>query len=233
MRTHQTRKKGTGLTVVDSRQELLTGDLSQERVDIIGCGMHGSWAAIALARMGVGTIRLWDEDTVGEENLETQFYRPSDVGKPKTEALRSLLRSFGYSGQVIVMGRFSLDDDLFPIVSCHADSMAIRQDAAKTAMRMQSKLFMESRSAANEIFFHAFKPAEGEVAHYLENYFPETVATVACGETGTAAVGMQVAALVGGTMLRSNAGEHITAFPEEHSVSLGMYHAAKRFDRGS
>lgn len=219
--------------VDDSRQELLTGDLSSERIDIIGCGMHGSWAALAIARMGIGTIRLWDEDTVGNENLETQFYRPQDVGKPKADALRILLSSFGYRGRIIVEGRFTPTDDVFPIVSCHADSMTVRQDAAKAAMRCKSRLFMESRSAANEVFFHAFSPDRENVEHYIGNYFPEVVAEIACGETGTAAVGMQVASLVCGTMLRSNAGEHIALFPGEHSVSLGLYHTAKPFRPGS
>ena len=86
--------RATEKPATESRQAELTKGVSTNPVDIIGCGMHGSWTALALARLGVPSLRLWDGDTVSPANLDTQAYRTGDVGEPKSKALASLLRSF-------------------------------------------------------------------------------------------------------------------------------------------
>jgi len=222
--------------MVDSRQELLTGNLSEVAVDIIGLGMHGSWVAITMARMGISKMRLWDDDEVGEENLETQAYRPVDVGRKKTDALYRVLKLFGYTGIIELRGKFELVIDqaggmeaFYPIVLCHADSMLTRQEVAKHAMMSESALFIESRSAANDLFIHSFVPTMEKLSLYLNGYFPENIQQVACGATGSIAVGMQVAGIIGGIISVSKAGEFADMLPNEHSISLGMYHTSRPF----
>ena len=108
--------------------------------------------------------------------------------------------------------------------------MTTRQEVAEASLLNNVKLFMESRSAANEVFVHAFAPTRENVGHYLDNFFPRVTENVACGETGTAAVGMQVASIVSSTIARTKAGQQISMFPNEHSISMGLYHTAKRFE---
>ena len=62
-----------------SRQILFAGigkqgqeRLSQSRAVIIGCGALGSAQAEALARAGVGTLRIVDRDFVEASNLQRQ-----------------------------------------------------------------------------------------------------------------------------------------------------------------
>ena len=63
--------------------------LSDSKVMICGLGGVGGGALEALARAGVGTLVLVDNDTVDETNLNRQLVAINDfVGKPKTEAAK-------------------------------------------------------------------------------------------------------------------------------------------------
>ena len=57
-------------------------------VGIAGAGGLGSTLAIALARIGVGTLILVDFDVVEPSNLNRQQYFIHQIGMPKVEALR-------------------------------------------------------------------------------------------------------------------------------------------------
>jgi len=60
-------------------------------VGIAGLGGLGSTIAIALARVGVGTLILVDFDVVEPSNLNRQQYFTHQIGMPKVDALRETL----------------------------------------------------------------------------------------------------------------------------------------------
>jgi sulfur carrier protein ThiS adenylyltransferase len=62
--------------------------LSRFRVGIAGAGGLGSNCAVALARSGVGTIVVSDFDIIEPANLNRQYFFASQVGMPKSTALK-------------------------------------------------------------------------------------------------------------------------------------------------
>ena len=81
-----------------SRSELLLGEaalerLAASRVTVFGLGGVGSFAVEALARAGVGHLRLVDHDVVGPSNLNRQLFAlRSTIGQPKAEVAAARVR---------------------------------------------------------------------------------------------------------------------------------------------
>ncbi|HEX4808837.1 MAG TPA: ThiF family adenylyltransferase [Bryobacteraceae bacterium] len=83
-----------------SRQVLFDGigDTGQARIEsatvsIVGCGALGSFQAEALARGGVGTLRLIDRDTVETSNLQRQWlYDEADALEETPKAIAAVRR---------------------------------------------------------------------------------------------------------------------------------------------
>lgn len=81
-----------------SRMELLVGEqnveaLGKARVAVFGIGGVGSYTAEALARCGVGTITLVDNDVVSLTDLNRQLIAlHSTLGRPKTQVMKERIR---------------------------------------------------------------------------------------------------------------------------------------------
>ncbi|EQD58875.1 UBA/THIF-type NAD/FAD binding protein, partial [mine drainage metagenome] len=66
--------------------------LATARVAVVGVGGVGSWAAEALARSGVGALRLIDADEVCISNTNRQSHAlEGNYGKPKVVVLGARL----------------------------------------------------------------------------------------------------------------------------------------------
>lgn len=80
------------------REELILGADAMERlkaarVAVIGLGGVGSWCAEALCRSGVGTIVVYDPDSVSESNINRQLIATgATVGMPKAKLMKNRLR---------------------------------------------------------------------------------------------------------------------------------------------
>ncbi len=81
-----------------SRMELLVGaegleKLRDSKVAVFGIGGVGSYVAEALARCGVGTLILVDNDQVSLTNLNRQLIAlHSTIGQPKTRVMKERIR---------------------------------------------------------------------------------------------------------------------------------------------
>jgi tRNA A37 threonylcarbamoyladenosine dehydratase len=66
--------------------------LQRRKVAVVGVGGVGSWAAEALARSGVGGLRLIDLDVVAESNCNRQVHAlSSTLGRAKVDAMAERL----------------------------------------------------------------------------------------------------------------------------------------------
>lgn len=64
--------------------------LTQSHVAVFGLGGVGSWCVEALARSGVGTLTLIDQDVVGESNINRQAQAlHSTIGLEKSVAMKN------------------------------------------------------------------------------------------------------------------------------------------------
>src|SRR5256885_13438422 len=59
---------------------------------VVGVGAIGRQVALQLAAVGVPSLDLVDDDTVGVENLAPQAYWQCDIGAPKVEATAEACR---------------------------------------------------------------------------------------------------------------------------------------------
>ena len=58
-------------------------------IHLIGCGGIGSWTALMLAKMGCTNVNIYDFDEVEDHNVASQFFKETQLGQLKTEALVS------------------------------------------------------------------------------------------------------------------------------------------------
>lgn len=101
-----------------SRTELLLGDGNMDRlrssaVAVFGVGGVGSHCIEALARSGVGTLILIDNDTVSLTNLNRQSIAyHSTVGRYKTQVMAERIRDINPQATVITFETFVLAHNL-------------------------------------------------------------------------------------------------------------------------
>ena len=100
-----------------SRTRLLIGEeplarLAAARVAVFGVGGVGGYCAEALARSGVGTLHLYDDDTVSESNLNRQIVAlHSTLGQPKAEVMARRVKDINPACQVEAIRMFYLPEN--------------------------------------------------------------------------------------------------------------------------
>ena len=96
------------------RTRLLIGDeplerLKNAKIAVFGVGGVGGYAVEALARSGVGTLHLYDDDTVSVSNLNRQIAALwSTIGQPKAEVMAQRVRDIQPDCQVEAFRMFYL-----------------------------------------------------------------------------------------------------------------------------
>ena len=125
-----------------SRSELLLGEVALNRlcashVTVFGLGGVGSFAVEALARAGVGHLRLVDHDVVGPSNLNRQLFAlRSTLGLPKAEVAAARVRDINPDCDVDPRVTFVHTDTLPGLLTPRPDVMidAIDSMACKVAL---------------------------------------------------------------------------------------------------
>ena len=125
-----------------SRTELLIGEaglqkLRQSTVMVLGVGGVGSHCIEALARSGVGTLILVDNDTVSLTNINRQSIAyHSTVGQFKTKVMKERILDINPEAEVITHELFVLPENMNEIFDRHVDYIidAIDTVTAKLAL---------------------------------------------------------------------------------------------------
>lgn len=99
------------------RSEMILGEnstenLASKRVILFGLGGVGSYTAEALARAGIGSITLVDNDTVSVTNINRQLCAlHSTVGKPKVDVVKERILDINPDCNVTALQKFYLPEN--------------------------------------------------------------------------------------------------------------------------
>ena len=133
------------------RTRLLIGDepverLRNARVAVFGVGGVGGFCVEALARAGVGTLYLYDDDTVSESNLNRQIAAlHSTLGQPKAEVMARRVLDINPNCQVKAIRMFYLPQNAGEVDLSQYDYVV---DCIDT---VAAKLELVSRCIASQI----------------------------------------------------------------------------------
>lgn len=99
------------------RLRLLIGDkldiIKNTTVALFGLGGVGSYAAEVLARSGIGTLIVIDNDKINITNLNRQLMtNHNNIGKPKTDEIEFRLKSINPNIKIIKINEFITSDNI-------------------------------------------------------------------------------------------------------------------------
>ena len=156
--------------------------LAECRAIVVGVGAIGRQVALQLTAVGIHQLDLIDDDDVAVENLATQAYWPSDLGRAKVQATADLCRQVNPNVQVHVHGttfrRSSTksiaafhDPSHRLVLFCCVDTITARRLIWET-VRHRAVLFVDGRMSAEVI--RVVAAAEPTVdSHYDSTLFEQ------------------------------------------------------------
>ena len=192
--------------------DLVTPEALETPVAVVGCGGIGSFAALALAKMGCRHMTLYDDDKVEEHNLPNQLYRPTDVGRPKAEALVEIVRSFTGTAPDAVVARVD-GQRLTGVVVAGVDRMRARRAIWQRSVRYRAAvpLFLDGRLGAEVIRLYAIRPADPDDVRFYSGTLYDDAEAEPLGCSGAAIVytGFAVGSLIANQVKRFAMGERV------------------------
>lgn len=186
-------------------------DLADLRVTMIGVGGIGSPTILALAKMGVENITVFDPDTVEPHNLPNQMYRFSDLGQTKVEGISSICRDFAGVELKKVAERFN-DHPLSGIVISGVDTMSARKEIwGKIRWNPSVLLYIEARMGAEVARIHSVHSCDPSEVRWYETtlYSDEQASEAPCTARAVIYNVFMIAALVANQVKKFAKGEDI------------------------
>lgn len=151
------------------RTRLLIGDepverLKNAKVAVFGVGGVGGFCVEALARAGVGTLHLYDDDTVSESNLNRQIAAlHSTLGQPKAEVVAQRVKDINPDCQVKAVRMFYLPQNADEVdltqydyvIDC-IDTVAAKLELVSRCITLQVKI-ISAMGSGNKLDPTAFQ----------------------------------------------------------------------------
>jgi molybdopterin/thiamine biosynthesis adenylyltransferase len=105
---------------------IMPSDFEKYPISVIGAGGIGSPTTLALSKMGVENITIYDDDIIEAHNLPNQMYRISDIGKSKVDATKDICKDFAGVEISVVNKKFENQSPLGIVIS-GVDTMKSRE----------------------------------------------------------------------------------------------------------
>ena len=188
------------------------------RVTVIGVGAVGRQAALQLASLGAGRLRLIDFDRVEPTNVATQGYRTRELGQLKVAATAAAVAEVDANIEVETLAdRFRPQQEVGDVVFCCVDSIAAR---AAIWRRLEARLsFWADARMRGEVIRVLAAADEAGRAAYGRTLFPQAEAQAgACGAQGV----LYGAAIAAGLMVHQLA-RWLRGAPLDRDVTLNLW----------
>jgi len=155
------------------QNDIANPDRLQEKITVIGAGSVGSFTVLTLAKLGCGNIEVYDFDGVEEHNLPNQFYRNCDIGRPKVEALKSIVKDFEGLDISVHNEKFE-SQDLFGYVVLAVDSMDERLKIwEKIRLNPMVKRLFDARMGGESMRLFSINPLDiDDIRFYEKALYP-------------------------------------------------------------
>lgn len=129
-------------------------------ITIIGAGAIGGWTALSLVKMGFCNLTVIDYDTIEIENMSSQFYRMSDIGQAKVQALYELVEEFTGVEINTCNDRYTAAK-IGGIIISAVDNMEVRKNIwAANKNNPFTQLVIDPRMGAEVALMYAMNPNE-------------------------------------------------------------------------
>lgn len=170
---------------------------NQLRVLIIGAGGIGAPCALALGKMGVQSLTIYDFDDVSNENCGPQMYGPNDVGRKKVDVLKEFLENQSPWSKVVTFeDAFEGQPVDYDIMVAAVDSLQTRRALYRRVLQSQKKpqLYVDPRMGAEVLTIFSVIPGKDD-RWYQETLQGEAIEAT-CTAKATFYTGLVAGALV-------------------------------------
>ena len=183
--------------------DLIPSNVLDLPITIIGAGAIGSFASLQLAKMGFTNQTVWDFDDVSIENMNCQFYRFKDIGKPKVLALQELVRDFTNEEITVVNSKWDKDAVTNGVVILAVDSMEVRKQIWNDIRQYHFtvKFLIDSRMGSEDALMYVMNPFDAkDVESYSKTLYSNAEAVA---ERCTAKATIYTANLLSGMVVKA------------------------------
>jgi molybdopterin/thiamine biosynthesis adenylyltransferase len=168
-------------------------------VTIVGAGGIGGPTTLALAKLGISRLKVYDFDRVDAHNQPNQMYGPGDIGLKKTDMLGFYVKQLtGVS--VTQRGKLHASSKLSGIVIGAVDSMDARRAIWQAIVKAGGAvpLYIDGRLGSQVIRVLTVRPGvRKDVKAYTATLVPNhAVVPMRCTEAGIIDVSFAVASLI-------------------------------------
>jgi len=164
---------------------------------VVGAGGIGSLLVLGLSKLGIKKIELWDADVVSPHNLPNQFFKVSDIGRLKVEAIRDLTKEIAEDVEIDFRAKMWEGEELEGIVVSAVDSMEVRKKIFQ-AIKMNSgvPIFVDGRIGGQVIKVLMIDPSNIDECDRYEKTLDGKPVELPCNARAVFDVGFFVGAML-------------------------------------
>lgn len=192
------------MRIFSDQEKLFNPDKFAWNLHIIGAGGIGNMLIQLFAKLGVRKIHVWDDDIFETRNGPTEVaYNEALAGDPKVDVAAATVNFLigNHCTFVRHQERVTADTPLDGIVISGVDSMRSRKEIWQAIQNSfpDVVLYIDARSAGEEIAIFNVDPLDEETAQIYEDYwlFDDSEATqLACGARNIGYISTLIASIV-------------------------------------